>query len=274
MTFPVAYVWHVQCPLLTLSCRSMAQPPWIRAATVSLFPTMAARCRAVWSPGPGPGDDDTWTSACTLITPDAHIHAHRITYLFKYTVRVHEHKQIQVTQTTINTSDSVMLLVISSHSCPSSDDWLHTVSYMWICHHILDNAAGQWAGHSAPNGRPIQFIFPIQLRKVQRLQFFLWTSFTVCDVDEYMHPYWHCTVFTPGVEPLFLPSWKNKCQVLSVTCAPRCMLLARSPNTADLNSYTDCPPPVMLSIWPKWQRISCQCCSVWAQIMFHATIKP
>lgn len=44
------------------------------------------------------------------------------------------------------------------------------------------------------------------------------------------------------------------CQSL-VPLVCHCMFLAHSLNTTDLNSYTDCPPPVMLSIWPKWQRI-------------------
>lgn len=60
------------CPPLTLSCRSTAQPPLIRAATASLFPTMAARCRAVWWHRPCHGGEGTWTSVCSLITADTH----------------------------------------------------------------------------------------------------------------------------------------------------------------------------------------------------------
>ena len=36
--------------LLTLSCRSRAQPSWMSAEMTSVFPTTVARCKAVWSP--------------------------------------------------------------------------------------------------------------------------------------------------------------------------------------------------------------------------------
>lgn len=81
---------------LTLSCRSTAHPPWIRAAIVTLFPTMAAWCRASGWPGPWHDDEGTWTSACSLITAETHTFMHVNLRTHIQYVCMHAHKHLQM----------------------------------------------------------------------------------------------------------------------------------------------------------------------------------